>query len=349
MSAPRRGRGATYDPHNRFHREHREAVDDGWRPAQAETEAPRTVLGVDHSRSILNFNDSPDIPFDRSINPYRGCEHGCIYCYARPSHAYLDLSPGLDFETRIFHKPQAAAQLAEALMRRGYSPAPIALGANTDAYQPAEGRLRLTRGILEVLADCRHPVTIVTKSALVERDTDLLAAMAADGLVQVNVSLTGLDRELSQRMEPRAAPPQRRLETVRRLHEAGIPVHALVAPVIPMLNDDALEDVLAAARAAGAASAAYALLRLPLEVAPLFEDWLAQHYPQRAKRVLNRIRDCRGGALYDADFAQRQTGSGVYAKLIAQRFAVACRRLGYRPPAELRRDLFRPPGQLTLF
>jgi DNA repair photolyase len=344
---PRRGRGATFDPGNRFHSRRREVVDDGW-PRELEP-SPRTVLGVDNSRSILSYNDSPDVPFDRSINPYRGCEHGCIYCYARPTHAYLDLSPGLDFETRLFHKPQAPAQLIEALQRPGYRPAPIALGANTDAWQPVEGRLRLTRRILAVLADCRHPATVVTKSALVERDTDLLADMAADGLVQVNISLTGLDLDLSQRMEPRAAPPQRRLETIRRLHEAGIPVHVLVAPVIPMLNDDALEDILAAAREAGAGSAGYVLLRLPREVAPLFEDWLRQHYPQRADRVLNRVRDTRGGALYDAGFDQRQSGSGVFAQLIAKRFQLACRRLGYRQPAALRCDLFRPPGQMSLF
>lgn len=347
MSAKRRGRGATFSPRNRYHTHHREDFDDGWTPTEPPSE--RTVLGVDHSRSILSYNDSPDLPFDRSINPYRGCEHGCIYCYARPTHAYLDLSPGLDFETRIFQKPQAAEQLSDALCRPGYRPAPIVLGANTDPYQPVEGRLGLTRRLLEVLAEYRHPVSVVTKSALVERDCGLLAAMAADGLAKVNLSLTSLDLRLSQRMEPRAAPPQRRLETIRRLHDVGIPVHVLIAPVIPMLNDDALEDMLGAAREAGARSADYVLLRLPLEVAPLFEDWLTRHYPERAHRVLSRIRDCRGGQLYDADFDQRQTGRGVYAQLIARRFAVACKRLGYRPPAELRSDLFRPPGQLSLF
>jgi len=347
MSTPPKGRGATFDPDNRYHSRSREAVDDGWIPAGPNP--LRTTLGLDRSRSILSYNDSPDIPFDRSINPYRGCEHGCIYCYARPSHAWLDLSPGLDFETRLFHKPDAPQQLTEALSRPGYTPAPIALGANTDAYQPVEHRLGLTRRLLEVLAEVRHPLTIVTKSALVERDLDILTAMAADGLVQVNISLTSLDLGLSQRMEPRAAPPRRRLETIRRLHAAGIPVNVLLAPLIPMLNDAELEDILAAAREAGAESAEYVLLRLPLEVAPLFEDWLRQHYPERAERVLGRIRDSRGGALYRSGFGQRQTGTGVFAELIAQRFALAAKRLDYREPAPLRCDLFSPPGQMDLF
>ncbi len=347
MSAAQRGRGATFDPRNRFHSQHKESVDDGW--FADETVDPRTRVDVDNSRSIVSYNDSPDIAFDRSINPFRGCEHGCVYCYARPTHAYLDLSPGLDFETRLFQKPKAPEQLIEALMHPRYQAAPVALGANTDAYQPIEQRLRLTRRIVEVLTETRHPLLIVTKSALVERDIDLLSTMAGQGLVQVNVSLTGLDLALSQRMEPRAAPPQRRLETIRRLHAAGIPVQVLVAPVIPMLNDDALEAVLAAAREAGADSARYVLLRLPLEVAPLFEDWLRHHYPQRAKRILNRIRDCRGGTLNDSEFSQRMRGSGNYAQLIAKRFDIACRHLGYGPPTELRCDLFRRPGQMSLF
>jgi DNA repair photolyase len=347
MDAPRKGRGATTNPANRYHSHTGEAVDDGWTPP--EPNPLRTTLAVDNSRSILSYNQSPDIPFDRSINPYRGCEHGCIYCYARPTHAYLDLSPGLDFETRLFHKPDAPRLLAEALARPGYRPAPIALGANTDAYQPVEHKLGLTRRIVEVLAEHRHPLTIVTKSALVERDMDILGSMAADGLVQVNISLTSLDLVLSQRLEPRAASPQRRLETIRRLHKAGIPVNVLLAPLIPMLNDTELEAILAAAHTAGAQAADYVLLRLPLEVAPLFEEWLQQHYPARAARVLNRMRDSRGGALYRSAFGQRQTGSGVFAELIGQRFALAVKRLGFQDPTALRYDLFSPPGQLALF
>ena len=342
-----RGRGAPMDPANRYHLTHSETIDDGW--YQEPLTPPRTHLGIDHSRKVISYNRSPDVPFDRSINPYRGCEHGCIYCYARPTHAWLDLSPGLDFETRILHKPDAAAQLRAALCAPNYQVAPIAVGANTDAYQPLERGLGLTRSIIEVLAEFHHPLLLVSKSALVERDIDLLAPMASAGLAQVALSVTSLDAHLSRRLEPRANAPQRRLSAIRRLAEAGIAPHVLVAPIIPMLNDAEIEDILGACREAGAVSAAYVLIRLPLEVAPLFEAWLTMHYPDRAKRVLERIRDCRQGQLYQADFATRRIGSGDYARVIAQRFRLATRKLGYRAPAELRCDLFQRPGQMALF
>jgi DNA repair photolyase len=308
---------------------------------------------ADSTRSVLVYNRSPDVPFDRSINPYRGCEHGCIYCYARPTHAYLDCSPGLDFETRIFYKPEAAALLRKELARPGYRCEPIALGVNTDAYQPAERALKITRSILAVLLDCAHPVGIVTKSALVERDLDLLTRLAQQKLVHVTVSVTTLDRSLARTLEPRAAAPQRRLQTIRALHEAGIPVGVLVAPVIPALNDAEIEAILAAVRDAGALSAGYVMLRLPHEVKDLFKGWLAQHAPHKAERVMNRIRDIRSGRENDSRFGVRMRGSGVYAEVIGKRFAAASRRLGFGelPAYDLSR--FRPPrdsgGQLALF
>ncbi len=303
-------------------------------------------------RRAIGYNQSPDVPFDRSINPYRGCEHGCIYCFARPSHAWLDLSPGLDFETRLFHKPEAPERLRDELARPGYTPAPLALGINTDAYQPIEKQLGLTRRLLDLLHETRHPVHIVTKSALIERDLERLAGMAAQGLAACAVSLTSLDKTLTRRMEPRAAAPARRLKTIRRLSEAGVPVTVMVAPLIPALTDHELEDLLAAAREAGARSASMVLLRLPHEVAGLFEEWLRAHYPDRSDSVLNRLRDCHQGRLYDSRFGQRMQGSGAYAQLLARRFELARKRLAYQPPATLRSDLFRPPlaghGQLPL-
>lgn len=304
-----------------------------------------TEVIVDNSRSVITYNDSPDIPFDRSINPYRGCEHGCVYCFARPTHSYLGYSAGLDFESRILIKPDAARLLREELSKRSYHCAPLALGTNTDPYQPLERQQRIMRQILEVLAETRHPVSIVTKSALVERDIDLLATMAEQGLAAVFLSITTLDKKLARKLEPRAASPQRRLETLSRLHAAGIPVGVMVAPVIPVLTDHELEAIITAAQAAGARTADYILLRLPHEVAELLEEWLYQHYPLKAEHVMNRIRDSRGGKAYDADFAQRQTGSGQYAGLLGQRFRLTCRKHGLQNnlPA-LRCDLFRKPS-----
>jgi DNA repair photolyase len=341
--AVHRGRAATGNPVNRFHSVHSEAIDDGWAGEEAQ---PRlaTTLGVDRSRSVISYNRSPDVPFDRSINPYRGCEHGCIYCFARPTHAWLDLSPGLDFETRLFYKPDAAGQLRTELARPRYRCAPLAVGANTDAYQPVERRLQLTRAILEVLAETAHPCVIITKSSLIERDLDLLARLAQQGLVQVRVSLTTLDRELARRMEPRAAAPQRRLEVIRRLQAAGVPVGVLAAPVVPVLTAPELERLLAAAREAGADSAGYILMRLPHEVKSLFRDWLEAHYPQRAAHVMNAVRDTRGGRENDPRFGKRQSGSGVLAAMIADRFRLAVRRLGFPGHGELNCGAFRPPS-----
>src|SRR6266581_189955 len=279
MDEPIKGRGSATRPVPRFDAFGRERLDDGW--WQDEQPGPATTLSIDTARTVISTNDSPDVPFRQSINPYRGCEHGCAYCFARPTHAWLGLSPGLDFETRLFYKPDAPARLAEELARPGYVCSPIALGINTDAYQPVERKLGLTRAILEVLAGCRHPLTIVTKSALLLRDLDLLADLARDRLVQVMVSVTTLDGELARRLEPRAATPQRRLATIAALHAAGIPVGVLVAPVIPALTDHEVERILDAVAAAGADSAGYVLLRLPLEVAPLFRDWLERHLPGR--------------------------------------------------------------------
>ena len=344
---PFKGRGAAGNPDNRFEQQSRERVDDGWDSLAETATPPRTTLEVDSSRSVIAWNDSPDVPFDRSINPYRGCEHGCVYCFARPTHAYLGLSPGLDFETRLYHKPDAPEQLRRELGRRGYRPAPIALGINTDAYQPVERRLGLTRRILEVLAETRHPLTIVTKSALIERDLDILASLAEQRLCQVAVSLTTLDSDLSRRLEPRAAAPHRRLQTIERLSAAGVPVSVLVAPLIPILTDAELEALLEAAHGAGAVDAGYVLLRLPHEVKGLFADWLQMHAPLKAEHVLNRIRDCRGGRDYDAAFGTRMRGTGVFADLLAQRFRGAYRRLDFPGTPPLECELFRPPREAT--
>lgn len=345
-----RGRGATANPPSRHAAQHAEACDDGW--YEEPLPPMRTQVATDSSRSVISWNDSPDIPFDRSVNPYRGCEHGCVYCYARPGHAWLGLSPGLDFETRLFAKDDAAALLRGELGARTYRCGPIALGAVTDAYQPVERMRGITRAVLELLAELRHPVTVVTKSALIERDIDLLADLARDRLAHVQVSVTTLRADLARRLEPRAASPQRRLDTVTRLRAAGIPVGVLVAPVIPVLTDSELEAVLAAARDAGALSAGYVLLRLPLEVAGLFRDWLEACVPGQAAHVMARVQDTRGGRDNDARFGRRMVGTGLYADLIAQRFVLAARRLGYLELPPLRTDLFRKPvrsGQLSLF
>ena len=338
-----RGRGSATRPDSRFLAWQREESDDGW-PGDDVAPPVRTEVREDTARSVITYNDSPDVPFDRSINPYRGCEHGCAYCFARPSHAFLGLSPGLDFETRLFCKTDAAARLEEELAHRAYRPAPIALGVNTDAWQPVERQLGITRQILAVLAGCRHPVCTLTKSALIERDIDLLAGMAADGLVTVMVSITTLQPDLARRMEPRAASPARRLETVRRLAAAGIPVGVLFAPLIPALNDHEMEAVLAAAREAGARSAGMVLLRLPHELKDLFADWLARHEPGRAAHVMSLLAQMRGGRLNDPRFGSRMRGEGPLAQLHARRLERARQRLGLaaRLP-ELRCDLFKPP------
>lgn len=353
-SRPRKGRGASTNPDARYRLETRTAVDDGWSSADPEPPPLPTSVTAEAARTIIAHNESPDVPFERSINPYRGCEHGCIYCYARPSHAYLDLSPGLDFESRLYAKPNAAELLQEELRRPAYRCKLIALGTNTDPYQPIEREWCITRRLIEVLSACRHPLSIVTKSSLVERDIDLLAPMAKDNLVEVFLSVTTLDRKLARRMEPRATAPQRRLETLRRLSEAGIPTGVLFAPVIPALNDGEMEAVLAAAAGAGVGYAGYVLLRLPHEVKVLFEQWLIDHEPLKAKRVMSRVRDMRGGKENDPSFGTRMRGTGTFAELIRNRFDLACRRLGLnRSRHVLDITKFRPRvrsgDQLSLF
>src|SRR5215469_2961239 len=325
---PRKGRGAASNDSGRFEAERRMPFDDGWGSADAEPVPLRTVLSVDSTRTIIARNTSPDIGFDRSINPYRGCEHGCIYCFARPSHAFLGLSPGLDFESRIFYKPQAAALLTAELSKKGYTCRPIAIGSNTDPYQPAESKLGVMRSILEVLRDFRHPVTVVTKGALIQRDIDILAEMASARLAVVTVSVTTLDRGLARVMEPRAATPQRRLETIAALSAAGIPTGVLSAPMIPALNDAEMEDILAAARAAGAVTAGYTMLRLPLELKALFREWLETHVPNKAAHVLSLVAQSHGGKLYDSTWSKRMVGYGPYADMLSARFDRACRKLG---------------------
>jgi DNA repair photolyase len=345
-SLPVKGRGAVSNRTGRFEAHATARIDDGWLLHDPEEEAPRprTTLAVDAARSVIARNDSPDVPFDRSVNPYRGCEHGCVYCFARPTHAYLGLSPGLDFETRLFWKPDAPALLEAELRRAGYEADVLALGANTDPYQPAERETGLTRRILEVLRDFRHPVGVVTKSALVLRDLDILAGMARDGLASVAVSVTTLDRGLARAMEPRASAPARRIEAIRALSEAGVPTSVLASPMIPGLNDHELEAILEAAAGAGARGANTILLRLPLEIADLFREWLEAHVPDRAARVLSLVRQSRGGALYRSAFGERMRGTGPYADMLAKRLELARRRLGLdRRRWDLRTDLFRPP------
>lgn len=347
-----RGRGATFSPDNRYSAFSHQALDDGWGNLDAPLDPLRTTLTHDTSRTVISYNDSPDVGFDRSINPYRGCEHGCVYCFARPSHAWLGLSPGLDFESRLFYKPDAPEILQQELAVRGYRPAPIAVGINTDGYQPVERKLKITRRILEVLVEARHSFSIVTKSALVERDIDLLKIAAAHNLVSVALSITTLDRTLARRMEPRAAAPQRRLTVVQNLSQAGIPVSVLVAPLIPVLTDGELEKILEAARAAGAGAAGYVLLRLPHELKELFQSWLRAHEPLKAEHVMNRIRDTRGGKEYDSRFGVRMRGTGDYADLIGQRFQIAYRKLKFGKFPELDCTIFRAPQlgpQLQLF
>jgi DNA repair photolyase len=351
-----RARGALSHVAGRFATDVREPFDDGWLSDDEPAPGLETTVTEERARSILSRNDSPDVPFEQSINPYRGCEHGCVYCYARPSHAYLELSPGLDFEAKLFAKTNAVERLREALAKPGYAVKPIAFGTNTDCYQPIERRYGLMRGILELLAECAHPLSIVTKSALVERDLDLLSSMAGRRLVKVFVSINTLDRGLARRLEPRAASPQRRLDTLRALASAGVPSGVMVAPVIPSLTDKSIEEVLEAAAAAGATAAGYIVMRLPHEVKPLFREWLAAHYPLRAEHVMSVVRQVRGGRDNDPKFGTRMTGTGNYAELIAKRFEVACRRHGLneerRGEEPLDCSRFRPPaagGQMSLF
>lgn len=348
----RRGRGARTNTSGRFEAATSDAFDDGW-DSLGDLDAFKTEVREDAARSIITRNDSPDISFDRSINPYRGCEHGCVYCYARPSHTYLGHSAGLDFETKLYAKSNAAALLERELASLQYQPQTIALGANTDPYQPIERDRRITRSILQVLSDARHPVGIVTKSALVTRDIDILAPMAADGLAKVAISITSLDRQIARAMEPRAVTPVKRLAAVRQLADAGIPVTVMVAPIIPGLTDNEIEAILEAARDAGARDAGYVLLRLPLEIKQVFREWLADAFPDRAKRVISLLQSMHGGQDYVAAFGHRQRGSGPYADQIAMRFKLARKRLGFAEERlALRTDLFRKPtlagGQMEL-
>ncbi len=348
-----RARGTADNAAGRYEPTARIAFDDGWDIEETDR-LLKTEVRAEVPRSALTFNRSPDLPFDRSINPYRGCEHGCIYCFARPSHAYLNLSPGLDFETRLIARPGIGAVLERELRAKSYTVAPVALGTNTDPYQPCEAEWRVMREVVVVLAAFRHPLAITTKGTLIERDLDLLAPMAAQGLLRVGISVTTLDPGLSRRMEPRAAAPARRLEVIRRLTAAGVPVRAMVAPVVPGLTDHELEPILAAVKQAGAVAASYIALRLPGEVAPLFRDWLASHVPDRAAKVMARVRDMHGGRDYDPEWGRRMKGQGLWAELLAQRFAKAVKRLDLvRDMPGLRCDLFAPPpragDQMSLF
>ncbi|ODS58880.1 MAG: radical SAM protein [Agrobacterium sp. SCN 61-19] len=339
----RRGRAAGINPAGRFESQERVAFDDGWHTLE-DMPPFRTEVQVEKPRTVITRNDSPDIPFDRSINPYRGCEHGCIYCFARPTHSYMGLSAGLDFEAKLFAKPDAPRLLERELSKPGYKVKPIAIGTNTDPYQPIEREWRIMRQILEVLDKANHPVVIVTKSALILRDIDILKSMAERGLVKVGISVTTLDRKLSRTMEPRASTPAKRLEAIKTLSEAGIPVAVMMAPVIPALNDHEIERILDSGKAAGATEASYVLLRLPLEVSPLFRDWLLQNYPDRYRHVMSLVRSMRDGKDYDAEFGKRMKGAGPYAWQISRRFEMATKRLGLmRRSLHLREDLFISP------
>jgi DNA repair photolyase len=347
-AAPTKGRGATLNPEGRFESLGREAFDDGWgQPLPDDPARPRTTVTPERVKSLIQRNDSPDVPFNFSINPYRGCEHGCIYCYARPSHAYLELSPGLDFETRLFAKVNAPEVLRDELDRPGYRCESITIGANTDPYQPIEREWKITRQVLEVLAASEHPCSIVTKNALVERDLDLLTRMAQKNLVQVFVSVTTLDHDLARKMEPRASAPRRRVEAIRNLAVAGVPVGIMVAPVIPFLTDSGIEASLQAGAQAGAKSAAYTLMRLPWELKALFKDWLQHNFPLKADHVMSRVRQMRKGKESDPNFGSRHRGEGLLAELLEKRFEIACARLGLnrerRQPLDT--SCFRPPKQ----
>ncbi len=349
----RRGRGAGVNPAGRFEPLSRHVFDDGWQSLD-DLPAFKTEVQQENARTIISRNDSPDLNFSQSINPYRGCEHGCVYCFARPTHSYMGLSAGLDFETKLFAKPNAAKLLQKELAKTGYKPKSLAIGTNTDPYQPIEKQWRITRDILEVLDGANHPVGIVTKSSLVTRDIDILARMAERGLASVTISVTSLDRKLCRTMEPRASTPALRLDAIRQLSEAGIPTSVMVAPVIPALNDHEIEKILDAAHANGARHAGLILLRLPLEVSGIFKDWLLRHYPDRYRHVLSLLRSMRGGKDYDAEFGSRMRGKGPYAWQLGRRFEMATRRLGIDcEAAPLRTDLFERPAlagtQLSLF
>lgn len=351
-----KGRGTSSNTVGRFEHIDRVDIDDGWDNLELDLPPLRTEVILDSTRTIINYNESPDISFDRSINPYRGCEHGCTYCFARPSHTYLGYSAGLDFESRILIKPEAAALLKKELAKPSYRCAPIAMGTNTDPYQPLERKYGITRQILQVLAEHDHPITIVTKSALIERDLDILGAMATKNLARVFISVTTLDKDICRTLEPRAAAPHRRLLTIARLHDAGVPVGVMTAPIIPVLTDTEMETILTLAQQAGAEHAGYVLLRLPLEVAPLFEEWLNLHFPLKAAHVMSIVKQCRGGKAYDAQFHQRMRGTGLFADMIAQRFRLTTQKLGLnRERKALHTDLFHPPistatnSQLDLF
>ncbi|MBC2773034.1 PA0069 family radical SAM protein [Rhizobium sp. AQ_MP] len=340
----RRGRAAGINPAGRFEVQERVAFDDGWQTLE-DMPPFRTEVQVEKPRTVITRNDSPDIPFDRSINPYRGCEHGCIYCFARPTHSYMGLSAGLDFEAKLFAKPDAPRLLERELSKPGYKVKPIAIGTNTDPYQPIEREWRIMRQVLEVLDKANHPVVIVTKSALILRDIDILKSMAERGLAKVGISVTTLDRKLARTMEPRASTPAKRLEAIKALSEAGIPVAIMMAPVIPALNDHEIERILDSGKAAGATEASYVLLRLPLEVSPLFRDWLLQNYPDRYRHVMSLVRSMRDGKDYDAEFGKRMKGAGPYAWQISRRFEMATKRLGLtRRSLHLREDLFVSPN-----
>ncbi|MEM7440896.1 MAG: PA0069 family radical SAM protein [Pseudomonadota bacterium] len=349
----RKARGARTNAVSRYERFSREEEDDGW-DIPEDRDRFQTHVSDEHARTIISYNRSPDLPFDRSINPYRGCEHGCVYCFARPTHAYLGLSPGLDFETRLIARPNAAALLTRELRAKSYRAATLAIGTNTDPYQPIERDRLIMRDCLKVLAGCGHPVGIVTKGTLIERDLDILAPMAAHGLVRVGISVTTLDPVLSRRMEPRAPAPARRLATIRKLADAGVPVRVMASPLVPGLTDAELEAILEQGRNAGATAASWIMLRLPLEVSFLWQDWLLEHYPNRVDRVMSKLREMHGGKTYSANWQKRMRGSGENATLIGARFKLAVRRLGLAeslPP--LKTDLFEPPqcvgDQLQLF
>ncbi|MFC1750549.1 PA0069 family radical SAM protein [Pseudomonadota bacterium] len=348
-----KGRGTSGNPDNRYTEHQREFIDDGWDNLEQQPAPLHTSLTVDSSRSVICYNQSPDVPVDRSINPYRGCEHGCVYCFARPSHAYLGLSPGLDFETKLFYKPDAATLLRKELSKKRYHCQPIALGINTDAYQPSERELGLTRQILEVLLEFKHPVSIVTKSSLIERDMDILGEMAKLNLVQVVLSIPTLNHPLARTLEPRATAPQRRMKTVQRLAAAGIPVAVFIAPLIPVLTDSEMETIIKQSKLAGANEVGYIMLRLPHELKTLFQDWLQEHQPLKAAHVMARIKDLSGGKEYNAEFGNRMTGTGIYAELMAQRFKQAIKKADFPGMSELDCSLFQAPvantPQMSLF
>lgn len=346
LPPPRRGRGAQTNESGRFEVHTYVPIDDGWSDEEPASRLATTVT-VERPKTIITRNDSPDISFDRSINPYRGCEHGCIYCFARPTHAYMGLSPGLDFETKLFAKADAASLLERELAAKNYKPRTIAIGTNTDPYQPIERQHRVMRQVLEVLSRTNHPVGIVTKSSLVLRDLDLLVPMAEKGLVKVALSVTTLDPVLARRMEPRASAPGKRLATLQALARAGVPTCVMVAPIIPALNDSEIETILARAKAVGVNEAGYVMLRLPLELSDLFSEWLTAHYPTKARHVLSLVRSTRDGKIYDSTFGKRMTGSGPYAWMIGRRFETAAAKLGFsKTRTKLRHDLFTPPARV---